>query len=387
MHSFSRTSSMAKGQLAPTAEIRLVDARPTLVLGGEWTVYNLDQIEILLTRVIDHQQSNNGFDYIDLKNVSKIDTSGALAINRVAGFESPTKQLLNVNSDYQAILHISKEADQPRPPVHTCPRIVRMVNSVGYVIVHECRLLLSILSFFGEVTIHSLKTVVKPWRIPLVSTLHHIEMVGIKAVPIVALLNFLIGMVIAYMAASSLSIFGAQIYVVNLLEIVTLREMGVLITAILVAGRSGSAFTAQIGSMVNNQEVDAMRSMGIDPMDVLVLPRLVAITISLPFLVVLADIMALLGGLLAMRFSMDISALAFIQTLQKDIEVKRVLIGVCKAPFFAMTIGCVGCFLGFRVTGSSDSLGAMTTRSVVESIFIVIALDAIFALILSTIGV
>jgi phospholipid/cholesterol/gamma-HCH transport system permease protein len=214
-----------------------------------------------------------------------------------------------------------------------------------------------------------------------------VEHAGLRAVPIVCLLNFLIGLVIAYMALSSLAMFGAQIYVVNLLEVVTLREMGVLITAILVAGRSGSSFTAQIGVMVSNQEVDAMRVMGLDPMRVLVLPRALALVAALPCLVVLADVMGLLGGLVASWVSMDISPTVFIHTLQRSMTVKHVLVGVVKAPVFALVIGCVGCFLGFQVKGGADAVGALTTRSVVESIFMVILLDALFALFFSIVRI
>jgi phospholipid/cholesterol/gamma-HCH transport system permease protein len=181
--------------------------------------------------------------------------------------------------------------------------------------------------------------------------------------------------------------FGAQIYVVNLLEVVTLREMAALITAILVAGRSGSSFTAQIGIMVSNQEVDAMRSMGLDPLTLLALPRITALVLSLPLLVVLGDVMGLLGGMCALFFSMDIPVAVFLQTLRKSITATHLLIGALKAPFFALVIGNVGCFLGFQVTGSSESLGALTTRSVVVSIFLVIALDAFFALLFNLAGI
>ncbi|MCL1889010.1 MAG: ABC transporter permease, partial [Desulfovibrionaceae bacterium] len=166
-----------------------------------------------------------------------------------------------------------------------------------------------------------------------------------------------------------------------------LREMAVLTTAILVAGRSGSAFTAQLGFMLYNQEVDAMRVMGLDPLITLALPRILALALSLPCLVLVADLMSLAGGLAAVWASMDITPAVFIQELQKHIQVKHILVGLVKAPFFAMAIGCVGCFLGFRAKGGADAIGLLTTRSVVESIFLVIALNALFALTFQFLGI
>ncbi len=391
MHPTKEAQNTEAQKKAPQAKLLQQNDGAVLYLYGEWSVYTLQKAKSALSGIVPSARTNGKapFTAINIENVIKIDTSGAMLINGITRrfADTPKPALINTNPDFQVILEISRTSGVYAIPKDTTLRIIRTLNNVGYIVINELRLLLSILSFFGEFNIHAARNLVKPRGIRFTSIVYHLEQVGVKAVPIVALLNFLIGMVIAYMAASSLSLFGAQIYVVSLLEIVTLREMAVLITSILVAGRSGSAFTAQIGAMVNNQEIEAMRSMGIDPMSVLVLPRLTALAFSLPCLVIVADIMSLAGGMIAVWASMDISPTVFINTLHEGMKVKHIMIGVIKAPFFAVVIGCVGCFLGFRVTGSSDSLGTMTTRSVVESIFLVITLDALFALSFTTVGI
>lgn len=377
----------------PRVELKTVDGAATLFLYGQWTVYTYEDGKKAL-RGFAGQKSGQGsgraFNRLDLGGVSRMDTSGALLVNGLlaprAGGDAPG--LENGNPDIRAILELSHKSYRLKEPREAGPNlVVRTLNSAGHKILTELALIVDILSFLGQMNVGLLKSLRRRKAVNPAALVNQIEQTGVRAVPIVSLLNFLIGLVIAYMAAAQLILFGAQIFVVNLLEVGVLREMGVLITAIMVAGRSGSAFTAQIGAMVSNEEVRAMRSMGIDPMARLVLPRVLALLISMPFLVIIADIMALLGGLFAMWFSMGISPTVFIHNLHESITLRHLLVGVLKAPFFAVIIGCVGCFLGFKATGSSESIGALTTRSVVESIFLVIALDAVFALILSTIGV
>ena len=204
---------------------------------------------------------------------------------------------------------------------------------------------------------------------------------------IVGLLAFLIGVVLAYQGADQLARFGAQIYTVNLLGISVLREMGILITAIIVAGRSGSAFTAQIGTMKVNQEIDAMRTIGLDPVEVLVLPRALALVLVMPLLTFYANIMAILGGGLMVWVLLGIDPAAFVRQLHQSLNVEALLVGMIKAPVFAFVIGLVGCFEGLRTGGNAESVGTQTTRAVVEAIFLVIVLDAFFSVFFSVIGV
>ena len=221
----------------------------------------------------------------------------------------------------------------------------------------------------------------------MTATLVQMEQVGLNATPIVGLLAFLIGIVFAYQGADQLRRFGAEIYTVNLLGIAILRELGVLLTAIIIAGRSGSAFTAQIGTMQVNQEIDALRTIGLDPVEVLVLPRVFGLVVTLPMLVFYADLMGLLGGWLMTWATLGITAANFLDQLRSAITQWTLWVGIIKAPFFAAIISMVGCYEGFNVTGSADSVGRLTTQSVVESIFLVIVADAAFSILFSVLRI
>ena len=244
-----------------------------------------------------------------------------------------------------------------------------------------------LLSFFGLTIVVALRSLAAPWRIRFIALFSHMEQVGLNALPIVGLLAFLIGVVIAFQGADQLRQFGAEIFTVNLVGVSILRELGIIITSIVVAGRSGSAFTAQIGTMKVNQEVDAMVTLGLDPIEVLVLPRLFALMITLPLLAFYADIMGLLGGAVMSMIVLDISPSQFVNQLHEAIDLTTFLIGVCKAPVFAFLIALVGCFEGLQVEGSADSVGRHTTTAVVESIFLVITVDAMFSVMFSMMGI
>jgi phospholipid/cholesterol/gamma-HCH transport system permease protein len=226
----------------------------------------------------------------------------------------------------------------------------------------------------------------RPRRVRLVSTVHHIERIGIDALPIMGLLAYLIGVVLAFQGADQLRQYGAEVFTINLLGVSILREIGVLITAIMVAGRTGSAFAAEIGTMKVNQEVDAMRTIGLDPMDTLVLPRLFALAISLPLLVFYANAMAMAGGATMVIVGLDLSVEQFVEQLSNAVTLGTLAVGLIKAPVFAVLIGMVACYEGLKVSGSAESVGIHTTRSVVKSIFLVIVFDAAFSIFFSRIG-
>jgi len=244
-----------------------------------------------------------------------------------------------------------------------------------------------ILGFTGLVTVTLLRLLRRPRRLRLVATLVQMERVGLDAMPIVGLLSFLIGVVMAYQGADQLRRFGAEIYTVNLLGISILRELGVLLSAIIIAGRSGSAFTAQIGTMQVNEEIDALRTLGLDPVEVLVLPRLLGLALTLPLLVFFADFMGILGGALMSWLVLDINIPNFLTQLQSAVTTTTLWVGVVKAPFFAAIIALVGCYEGLNVTRSAESVGRLTTQSVVESIFFVIVTDAAFSIVFSLLKV
>jgi phospholipid/cholesterol/gamma-HCH transport system permease protein len=231
------------------------------------------------------------------------------------------------------------------------------------------------------------RTILRPRRLRLTSLTHHLEQTCLNALPIVGLIAFLIGVVMAYQGADQLKRFGAEIFTVDLVGVSILREIGILLTAIVVAGRSGSAFTAEIGAMSVNQEIDALRTLGLDPNEVLVMPRMLALMIALPLLAFFADILGLAGGGLMAWVVLDISPGQFLAQLEGAIGPATFWVGIVKAPVFAFLIAMVGCYEGLLVSGSADSVGFHTTKSVVTGIFLVIVFDALFSILFSYLGV
>ena len=244
----------------------------------------------------------------------------------------------------------------------------------------------SFLGFFGHCLISVGHGLLYWRRLRVRSVFHHVFATGISAVPVVALIACLISIVITYQGGGQLRDLGAEIYTVDMVAISVLRELGVLLTAIMVAGRSGSAFAAEIGLMQTNQEVDALQVMGVDPFTVLVVPRLLALVIALPLLTLLADMVALLAAALISVPILDISVSQFFARVASNISLQTFAAGLIKAPFFAVVIAMIGCWQGMRVTGSSESLGQHTTKAVVDAIFVVLLLDALFSILFYQLG-
>ena len=265
--------------------------------------------------------------------------------------------------------------------------LLTALAAVGGLVISAAERSVELLSFFGLTVILLARTVVQPWRLEFTATIKYVQRTGLDALPIVGLLTFLIGVVLAYMGAVQLKQFGAEIFTVNLVGVAMLRELGGLITSILIAGRAGSSFTAQIGTMKVNQEVDAMQTIGLNPIEILVLPRLIALMIALPLLTFYADMMGLAGGALMSVLVLDISLAQFLDQLGSAIDLSTFLVGMSKAPVFAYLIALVGCYEGLKVTGSAESVGQRTTMSVVEAIFLVIVMDAVFAIAFSYLGI
>ncbi len=243
-----------------------------------------------------------------------------------------------------------------------------------------------LLAFLGLTVLRFGRQIVQPRRIRWNALSHQFEHIGLKALPIIGLMSFLIGIVLVQQGAVQLQKFGAEIYVVDIVGIGTMRELGILLTAIMVAGRSGSAFTAQIGSMILQEEVDAMRTIGLDPIDTLVLPRVIALVVLMPLLGFYASMMALLGGALFTQWQLNIPLGTFVLRLQEALTLDHFIVGMIKAPVFGLIIAVVGCFEGMQVTGGAQSVGERTTRSVVQSIFMVIVVDAMFAVFFTSIN-
>ena len=265
-------------------------------------------------------------------------------------------------------------------------RIIAALEPVGRATVGLKVDILAFLDMFGELGVALARVLIRPRNFRLTSTVHHLDRVGWQAVPIILLITFLIGGIIAQQGIFHFRKFGADAYVVDMVGILVLREIGVLIVAIMVAGRSGSAYTAELGSMKMREEIDALRTMGFDPVEVLILPRVLALVIALPILTFLGSMAALYGGGLVAWLYGGMSPEIFIARLQEAISVTHFEVGMIKAPFMALVIGVVACSEGLRVKGSAESLGLQTTTSVVKSIFLVIVLDGVFAIFFASIG-
>ena len=314
---------------------------------------------------------------IDLSGTTRLDTAGAWLVATTARQNGLT--VVGATAAQMALLDVVGGA---LPELSTKkPRHVpfQELEKLGRLTTAGFGGLLSITGFFGQVIARLISTILHPSRLRFTALVFHMQQAGLNAVPIVALMAFLIGIVLAYQGADQLKQFGAQVFVVDLISISILRELGLLLTAIIVAGRSASAFTAAIGSMKMNQEVDAMRTLGLDPIEVLVLPRVLALLFTLPILGFLADIAGLLGGALMAWFELGVSPGTF-QTRLLATDVSHFLIGISKAPFFAVIIAVIGCYQGLQVESNADSLGRLTSRSVVQAIFMVIVADATFSI-------
>lgn len=359
-----------------------------LMAGGLWTVHQAAHLDAAL-RHIDTAGITSV--EIDGREIEVLDSTGAWLLVR-------TKALLQeagvrvtafaVPDGYAPLLSVI-ETDHLMAPAEVAVRITlgAYLERVGRATHHVLLQGLGILGYVGRVTIEWFKTLYAPQRhFRLTATVHQIEEVGINALPIVGLLMFLIGIVLAYQGADQLKRFGFELFTVNALGVGVLRELGVLITAIIIAGRSGSAFTAQIGTMKVNEEIDAMQTMGLNVDDVLILPRVTGLVIALPFLTFYADVMALIGGAVMCYFDLGITVPMFIRQLHQAITVQTFLVGMIKAPVFAYVIGMVGCYEGLNVERNAASVGKLTTRSVVESVFLVIVLDAGFSVMFSILG-
>ena len=327
---------------------------------------------------------------IVLADLTALDTAGAWLIARTERELRAAGIAVDIGGakpGHQALLTRIMEAGQP-PPLAPHPRfhLIDLVADLGEAMFHGGRQARDLIGFLGAIIFAIGRVLRHPSRIRIISLASHIELHGLDAMPIVGILLFLVGIVIAYQGVDQLRQFGGEIYVVNLVGISVLREMGVLITSIVVAGRSGSAFTAQIGTMQVNEEVDAIRTLGIDPLEVLVLPRMLALMIALPLLTFFANMMAILGGAFMATQTIDVTFAQFLSLLNQALTLTHFWVGMIKAPVFAFLIAMVGCFEGMRVRGSAESVGRLTTQSVVESLFLVIVFDAGFSVLFSYLG-
>ncbi len=345
-----------------------------LRLSGKWNAADLADSEGRLGQI-----SLEGVEEIDAKGIESMDTAGAWVYSKHFGGIAT----IGMKREHADLVSMVSGMKVEGPVGKSARGFLERAGRAGWGGFEKFQ---QMLSFIGEASVHLARSLVSPSRMRWKPILHNLQHAGFDALPIAGLLSFLMGVVISYQGAEQLARYGANIFVVNLVGLSMLRELGPLLTAIIIAGRSGSAFTAQIGTMKVTEEIDAMKTIGIPPMEQLVLPKIIALLIALPLLTVYADIMGVLGGMMMASFELGVSYTDFIDRFGSSIGVSAFLVGIGKAPVFAAIIAVVGCFQGFQVSGGADSVGMQTTRSVVQSIFYVIVADAIFSVIFSLVN-
>lgn len=369
---------------APTTTAPSVDADPQdaarLRLRGRWTL----QYAAAITQAL--RDAPEGLRAVDATAVERLDSVGVLQLLRFARRRNVDFEAFDFRGEHDALVSAIEDVADDRPKKKREYGFAAALGRLGYAVSDNWKEIVALVSFLGENLIKLLRMVKEPRRFRATATVHHMEQVGLDAVPLVILLSFLVGAVIAFLGATILADFGATIFVVELVSIAFLREFGVLLTAILLAGRTASAFTAQIGAMVSREEVDAMRTLGLDPVDVLVIPRLLALLVMLPLLTFIAMMSGLLGGLTVGAFDLGIPPQAYLTRMQEMMELRHFLVGMSKAPIFALVIGLIGCLEGLQVQGTAQSVGERTTSSVVQTISLVIIIDALAAIWFMQIG-
>jgi phospholipid/cholesterol/gamma-HCH transport system permease protein len=322
---------------------------------------------------------------IDLGEVDRIDTVGAWLVHRIA--REHDVEVVGADEDVCQLLRQIAEADKPlkiRPD--SSPPFVRVLREIGDATSAAAHSLTGLIGFFGAVLVGLWGLITHPRRFRYNAMARQFEVVGVKALAIVGLMSFLIGIVIAQQGAVQLRQFGAEVFAVNLIGRITLRELGVLMTAIMVAGRSGSAFAAQLGSMKLAEEVDAMRTIGVSPMEALILPRVLSTVVLMPLLGFYAAVIAIIGGGIFCWIDLDIPPITYVQRIREVVPITDLWVGLIKAPVFGLLIALCGCYQGMQVEGNAEQVGLRTTASVVQAIFLVIVIDSVFAVFFSSIG-
>ena len=322
---------------------------------------------------------------IDLSDINRMDTVGAWIIYRTV--RDRGAKVIGASHDEVSLLKQVREFDAPTRVVpDEGAGFFRGLRELGEWVAETGTTLVGLLGFFGSTLVGFANVVRRPRRFRVNAVIQRFDVVGVRALGIIGLMSFLIGVVIAQQGSVQLAQFGAEVYTINLIGRITIRELGTLMTAIMVAGRSGSAFAAQLGTMKITEEIDAMRTIGVSPIEALVIPRIISAVVMMPLLAFWSMLLALLGGGVFVWLSLGIPPLTYIQRLQEVIPMTDLWVGLIKAPVFGFIIALAGCFQGMLVQGNSEEVGSRTTTAVVQSIFLVIVLDAVFAVFFSSIG-
>ena len=357
------------------------------LLTGSWTIDASESLERGASAMV-AEAGALGHATFDLAEIDRLDTAGAWLVERSRralidrGIGTDVTHLKPEHRILLAEIE-GRDAAVPAPPRGS--PLIGFFADIGEAVVTFGRDMLAGVAFLGELTASLGKLALMPFRFRLTAMVFHIEAIAFRSVPIIALINFLVGAIVAQQGIFQLQRFGATTFAADLIGVLVLRELGVLLTSIMIAGRTGSAITAEIGSMKMREEIDALRVMGLSAMDVLVVPRLLALIVSLPMLTFVADMSAIFGGIVTGWLYGGISPAAFVHRLQVAITESTFAVGLIKAPFMALVIGLIAAVEGLKVEGSAESLGRQVTASVVKSIFMVILVDGVFAIFFASI--
>ncbi|MBB3213397.1 phospholipid/cholesterol/gamma-HCH transport system permease protein [Herbaspirillum sp. Sphag1AN] len=368
--------------LAATLHLEQSSSQQQLKVGGEWTLANYRSLQ---QQIVALQLPSDDALSICVQQLTALDTAGAALLTKLLGTDR-AQRLAQTQSDLPAawksllamVATSTLTAGDGVVPRYSW--LSDMLVRIGAAVCDAGNMLVALLGFIGLTLQTLLRDMLKPSQWRVTATVAQLEQTCLDAVPIVALLNFMVGAVVAFLGATVLVSFGAAIFTVDLVAFSFLREFAVLLTAILMAGRTASAFTAQIGAMKANEEIDAIRALGLDPVNLLVLPRMLALLVAMPLLTFIAMMAGLLGGAVVCAFVLDINPTMFLTLLHQNVGIRHFFLGMAKAPVFACVVALIGCLEGFKVSGSAQSVGAHTTSSVVQSIFLVILIDALAAL-------
>jgi phospholipid/cholesterol/gamma-HCH transport system permease protein len=371
--------------LTATPSGDVLELRP----GGAWIAANAATLE-MLSNSITGELGRAKAVKLDMAGVRELDTLGAWLLEKIsrrAATSGHRAEIVGVADNYAGLIEEVRQVNR-RDPVTVRPLnpVIARLNDIGRGTIGAREDVAAFLQMLGTLFLAIVGALRRPSSLRLTSLVYQLYRVGFQAIPIMVLITFLIGAIIAQQGFFHFRKFGADSYVVDMVGVLVLRELGVLIVAIMVAGRSGSAYTAELGSMKMREEIDALSTMGLDPVEVLILPRIIALICALPILSFIGSMAALYGGGLVAQFYGDMAPSIYIARLHEAVSVTSFKVGIIKAPFMALAIGIVACGEGLRVKGSAESLGKQTTTSVVKSIFLVIVLDGLFAVFFASIG-
>lgn len=362
-----------------TATIDYSEQGTALSLKGAWLIDDVQGVDAWIQKIMPDASVVK----IDAEAITKMDTAGAFLLYSLYQKllqHNPQIQILNLKSNFQSLFSlVSKEWVE----VHEKPFSKEkhsFLYRVGKRSIELCDHAFGMITFFGEVMVLMLDAVLKPVRLQWKSLAHEIEVGGYRALPIIAVMMYLIGVVVAYQLGVQLRVYGANVYIVDLSGVAILREFSPLITSVIIAGRTSTSFAALIGTMKVNEEIDALRTMGLSPIERLVLPKILALLIALPLLVMWGNLFGLLGSMVITKSMVGISYKAFLIRFKQDVPIKHLYIGLVKTPVFAMIIAGIGCYQGFQAEGSAQSVGERTTRAAVQAIFLIILADGLFSI-------